>query len=153
LSSIVWGTSDEGDRHSAISVEPVDKGETVVEPAKSVRGCTSERLDMKKASGKPDSKTPAVDSGSFADELSESLQLQERLRAIVHDLEVTIHILEQNLQEARSFAHSRHEVKEESARKANPRRTASDTGSRKHNSRIPTSTLPGRAKRTEDRNQ
>ena len=80
------------------------------EPAKSVRGRTGELLDMKKASGKLGSKPTGVDS-SFMDELSESQQLQKQLCCIVHELEVTVELLEQNLQEARSAAHSLHEAK------------------------------------------
>ena len=66
---------------------------------------------MRKASGKLGSKPSVVDSYSFMDELSESQRVQERLRAIVYELEATVELLEQNLQEAYSYRHLRHEAK------------------------------------------
>jgi transposase len=83
----------------------------VAELAKSTPGRTGERFGMKKASGKLGSKPSAVDSDSFVDELSESQHLQERLRAIAQELEATVRMLEQNLQEARSSAQSRRKAK------------------------------------------
>jgi len=67
---------------------------------------------MRKASAKLGSKPSIVDSYSFMDELSESQRLQERLRAIVYELEATVELLEQNLQEAHSSTHLRHEAKD-----------------------------------------
>jgi transposase len=97
---------------------PVKNG-TTVDQAKSISGCTGERLTMKKASGKLGSKPSTIDPDSFVDELNESQQLQERLRAIVRELKATVKMLEQNLQEARSSAQSRREAKKASGGKIN----------------------------------
>ena len=67
---------------------------------------------MRKASGKLGSRPSGVDSYSFMDELSESQLLQKRLSAIVHELKATVESLEQNLQEAQSSTHSRHEARD-----------------------------------------
>jgi hypothetical protein len=67
-------------------------------------------LGMKKASGKLGSKPSRADPYSFMDELSESKQLQQRLRTIVHELKAAVELLERNLQEAHSSTHLRHEA-------------------------------------------
>ena len=110
------------------------------EPAKSVPGCTGELSDVKKASGKLGSKPSGVDSYSFMDELSESQQLQEQLRAIVHELKETVELLEQNLQDAHRATRSQREAKAASARKMN---SASE-----YPTNVPASALPRRVRRS-----
>jgi hypothetical protein len=90
------------------------------ESAKSARGRTGEPVVMRKASGKLGSKPSGVDSYSFMDELTESQQLQKRLRDIVHELKATVELLEQNLQEAHNSTHSRQEVMDGAGRKSDP---------------------------------
>ena len=92
---------------------------------------------MKRGSGKRGSKPATIDSVSFVEDLNESQQLQERLRATVHELKATVETLEQNLQEARSSAQSQRKAKAASGRKIDQQKAENKPGD---------SSLPGTEK-------
>ena len=88
---------------------------------------------MKKGSGKRGSKPSTIDSVSFVGQLNESQQLQDRLRAIVHELKATVETLEQNLQEARTSAQSQRKAKAASDRKTSESIIGEELENRKGN--------------------
>jgi hypothetical protein len=88
---------------------------------------------MKKVSGNNASKPAKTGPKQTQDELTESQQLRRRVRAIVHEIEETITILQENLRKARLIPHSQPVVMERFAREANAVKATNNSKHRKRN--------------------